>query len=115
MKEIAMLAEALRLLDANPEFTMAFFERPSNHYRVVMGMLMEQISLTARTRDLRDSEAQSIMNNTSSRLMSEFWPCAWPLHDVHFHKSFEEFCNCPFTCLTEIADCVEKISKGASQ
>jgi hypothetical protein len=115
MREIARLAEALRLLDANPEFTMAFYERPSNHYRVVMGMLIEQISLTARTRDMQDSEAQSLMNKATSRLMSEFWDKTWPNHDVHFHKSFKEYCNCPFTCLTEICDCVEKISKGESQ
>lgn len=115
MRELSLLAEALRLLDESPEFTMEFWARPHKHSAVVLGQLMHEVERTARAQNLTISSLQNRFDQAHSRLMSEFWPHTWAAHEVHFHKSFEEFCNCPFTCLTEIADCVESISRGASQ
>lgn len=35
----------------------------------------------------------------------------WKSHEHHFHKSFEEYVNCPVTCLCEIGEFLDKVRK----
>jgi hypothetical protein len=35
----------------------------------------------------------------------------WRSHDHHFHKTLEEYVNCPITCLAEIQEFLEKMVK----
>jgi hypothetical protein len=36
----------------------------------------------------------------------------YPAHETHFHTSFYFYVICPYTCLEEIADCIDKSLKG---
>lgn len=56
-------------------------------------------------------EFHSKMKEILSFLDERFYANTWPLHDVHFHKNFEEYVYCPYTCLNEISECLEKILK----
>jgi len=35
----------------------------------------------------------------------------WRLHDTHFHVDLKEYIQCPFTCMPEISEMLEKIIK----
>lgn len=112
MRELIMLAQTLRSMDDDPVSSMHFWSAPTGRDRIVMGLLMDAAALQARTQNKTMDALHATFEQAASRLMSEFWPHTWPSHDCHFHKSFAEFVTCPFTCLTELADCVEKIAQG---
>lgn len=111
MRELIRLSEELRRLDVNPISSMQFWEsvkRDTSVFAILHGITLEQ------TRAGYESAEQLYYRFDAliSRLNQDFWTQTWPVHDCHFHKSFAEFVNCPFTCLTELADCVEKIAMG---
>lgn len=112
MKELRQLTETLRSLDENGEFSLLFYGTPQNRFRTVQGLLNDIIAQTARAHNLTMDTAQHLLDTASTKLMSQFWEHTWTAHDVHFHKNFKEFCNCPFTCLTEIADCIERVANS---
>ncbi len=90
MRELLALSTKLREMDINPVSSMRFWndtKRAGNVYAILLECMMHQ------TRASYESSEQ---------------------HETHFHKNFAEFCNCPFTCLTELADCVERIAMGRS-
>ncbi len=114
MKELLRLADSLRKLDEIPEVTMRFWALPSTHHNIIEDLLQDEIRRTGRERNLEYDRMTNLYDQANSHLMANFWAFAWPNHDYHFHKSFAEYANCPYTCLTELADCVENIAKQIS-
>lgn len=112
MRELITLSQVLKNMDDDPVACMHFWESPTGRDRVVLNLLMDAASIHARHQNKTMDALHASFEQAASRLMSEFWAHTWPTHDCHFHKSFNEFVNCPFTCLTELADCVEKIAQG---
>lgn len=115
MRELLLLTASLRRYDADPEFVMKFWAIQQTGAAPAFSLVSQELHSAVNQRmldngDARVSDIQNKYDQAFSRLCSEFWGHMYPQHDSHFHKSFEEFCNCPFTCLTEIADCVEHIA-----
>jgi len=112
MIELTLLAQELRRSDEDAAFVLYMYDHPELRSRFIKDALYMRISHSPAAQLLTMAELQNVYDRALSQLMANFWEHTYPAHDCHFHKSFEEFCNCPFTCLTEIADCVEAIGRG---
>jgi hypothetical protein len=112
MKELIDATEQMRVLDTNVEFIMNFLKQPDKHFLIVEKFINDSIvkffnpSQTFVQLTERRNQVMGLLND-------KWWHNTYPVHDQHFHNSFESFCNCPFTCMTEIIDCLDKIAKGA--
>jgi len=110
MRELELCVHLLRDMDQG-EFTLLFFAHPEHHHETVSQVLMDSVLRTYMSAGLQQEQLQNRFDQAASRLTSEFFAHTWPTHDCHFHKSFKEYCNCPFTCLTELVDCIDKIAR----
>lgn len=111
MKEIELLLKELKNLETqSAEFSLVFYNKP--HMRC---MLFSDILHSSVARLF--PSAQSIddlyrrYDLTYNRLVDRHWDNQYQCHDVHFHKTFEDWLSCPFTCLQEVIDFLEKICK----
>lgn len=114
MKELQLTVESLAALDQNYEFIMNFLAQPGKHFEIVNSMLQNTISKTFDANKPL-TEMHNKYNQAMHLLNDKWWDYPYACHDFHFHKSFESFCNCNFTSLTEIVDVMNKILHGASQ
>lgn len=57
-----------------------------------------------------DKHVEDIFNNLNHIYTRTQQHC-WPSHAHHFHTSFREYVNCPITCLPEISEYLDKITK----
>jgi hypothetical protein len=111
MRELYHTIEALKALDGNYDVIMRFLAKPEEHFALIDLTLKHHISkhidpeLPITVMTLRYDQAMNLLHD-------HWWGNTYPLHDVHFHKSFEDYVNCPFTCLTEVIDCMDKILQG---
>lgn len=110
MKELEELAHTLKALDSQGEFSLIFYHNPERHYQTVTDMLHITVASQHTASEMTQAQLQNRYDQALSRLMSEFWPHMYAAHEVHFHTSFDKYCNCPFTCLTELVDCVAKVA-----
>lgn len=111
MLELKLTIESLEALDNDANFIMIFLSQPEKHFHVVETTLKGTISKLFDTNKPM-SELYQKYDSVVNLLNDKWWDHPYALHDHHFHKSFESFCNCPFTCLTEIIDVMNKVAKG---
>jgi hypothetical protein len=114
VKELFSTIQELRRLDEDYKIIMQFLERPDKHFDLINMVLREQITKyfdTQKSFNDLTNKYDAVLN----MIHDNWWGNVYPVHDVHFHKSFESFCNCPFTCITEVTDCLEKIANGRKQ
>jgi hypothetical protein len=107
---IVYLRDTLHSLDQNVQATLDFFKRPE----IKMQHVREILKTSAHYKDCIEDE-QSCITKTNEILEfinSKNWHHhCWQLHDCHFHINFETFVACPFTCLSEIEEVLNKILK----
>lgn len=111
MKEIEMLLKNLKELDSQSvDFCMAFYHKPHMHSMLITDILRSSVAqIFPQAKSIEDLHSR--MDLVYHRLVDSHWDNQYQCHDVHFHKSFEEWLNCPFTCLQEVLDFLEKICK----
>ncbi len=113
MRELLALSTKLREMDINPVSSMRFWndtKRAGNVYAILLECMMHQTRASYESSEQLHTHFHQVLD----MLDGNFWHHTWTAHETHFHKNFAEFCNCPFTCLTELADCVERIAMGRS-
>lgn len=110
MKELILTISDLRHLDQSVDVIMKFLAQPNQHFDVVNNSLHQAIAQLNSDKSLHELYNQ--YNKLMTILNDKWWDHCYPLHESHFHKSFKDYCNCPFTCITEIADCIEKCIGG---
>lgn len=111
MKELQLLAVELACFDDDPDKTMFFYNHPEKRSELFDHFLTTQIYNVASMRGYTD-KPHVLKERTRvavAKLCDRFWSVAWPTHSVHFHKDFQAWLRCPFTCLTEVADVLRKI------
>jgi hypothetical protein len=114
MKELQLTIESLAALDNSYDFIMIFLSQPAKHFELVDTTLRNTISkLFDTSKPINDMYTR--YNQAINLLNDKWWDHPYPLHDSHFHKSFEAFCNCPYTSLTEIVDVMTKVLHGRLQ
>lgn len=111
MRELKLLTELLRHMDTDAQASLDIYNHPKARAHIIHGLLQESVSKSSNGSTTMDALTNKY-DQANSRLMGEFWGNMYPAHDCHFHKSFTEYISCPFTCLTEIADCVERIANN---
>lgn len=114
MLELLNVLQVLKAMDNDVNQIMIFLKQPERHFDLFNTMLQNEISShhqphepVARLMQKYDGYMNLIHDN--------WWGNVYPVHDPHFHKNFKEFCNCPFTSLTEVVDCLDKIIQGRTQ
>lgn len=110
MKELTLIVNDLRHLDSSYEVIMKFLNNPEHHFSVINTSIQQAIAQLHG--DKSYNELIEYYDRVINVLNDRWWDNAYPLHDSHFHRSFKDYCNCPFTSLTEITDCVEKCIGG---
>jgi len=112
MKELFLTIDALKALDSNYEVIMNFLSRPDKHWELIDITLRHHINKlgsNATRAELITKYEQSL-----NLLYDQWWGNTYPLHDVHFHRNFVDYVNCPYSSLTEVIDCMNKILTGRS-
>lgn len=111
MLELLNVVKTLEAMDTDVDTIMKFLATPETHFTLFDNMLKHEIS---RLHDA--NKPISVMVDKYDQYMNmlhdKWWGNTYPVHDSHFHKNFKEFCNCPFTCITEVVDCVNKVIRG---
>jgi hypothetical protein len=57
-----------------------------------------------------DSHVDELFNKLNDVYQRNQHHC-WQSHHHHFHRTFEEYVNCPITCLAEVSEYLSKIIK----
>lgn len=111
MKELELLLKNLKDLDSqSPEFCIQFYNKHYMHSALITDILRSSVrQLFPNSKSIEDLYSRYDM--VYNRMVDLHWDNQYQCHDVHFHKTFEEWLNCPFTCLQEILDFLEKICK----
>lgn len=112
MMELRLVIEHLRKMDEDYRVVALFLARPDTHFSLVESTIKDKITATFDTKksiNALSARYDEVMN----RINDQWWNNTYAVHDIHFHKDFKSYCNCQFTCLTEIIDCLDKIVQGA--
>ena len=100
------LIQGILHLDEDPKLSLHFYYNPDKKREMFYNLLHHAIEHVDRTQDLGHHAAliQRITKWMDHRYDLYMWPC----HEVHFHVTFDQYLACPFTCLDEIATCIQK-------
>lgn len=118
--ELDLIVQQLRIADDDPVFSMGIYEHPKDRFpflqHITSKVIVSSVNMMLATNASLDAEQMYVSrhNQVMSLLNDNFWSNMYPAHDSHFHRSLEQYLNCPFTCLTEIVDCIEKIARKRS-
>lgn len=101
------LKRTLDEFDTDTEKSLWFYNNPRARAKLVQEILSFSV---ARLNNI----TEPVENNTRVHelirwLDNNYQGNEWPLHEVHFHPTFFNFCTCTFTCLNEISSVMEKI------
>lgn len=123
-EHLKLLVEILDELDSNPQKTMRFVtqavgtttisNKPPDDIRY---QLIRDISFKFAYHNMYAGDEQLTMQyvddfmlKIGNKYINNQHLC-WRAHDHHFHKSFEEYVNCPITCLCEIGEFLNKLGR----
>jgi len=104
---INFVVDALNVYDNDPQKSLFFWNNPSQKIDLVKHLLLGSVMKEG----LHDFEAEMKMKAIMLWFDLHYSDYAWPTHDVHFHTSFAQYVNCPYTCLNEISSNLEKLIK----
>jgi hypothetical protein len=105
---LSFIFDALTSVDNDPAKSMHFWNNPSDKIKLFGDILMHSV---VGQDHLQGFEAEQRAREIIKWIDQHYDAQAWPLHDVHFHTNFEQYINCPFTCLNEITSNIEKMIK----
>jgi hypothetical protein len=123
------------IIDAHmddPRYSKIFGDEPALKYKMIynlLGDLVFKIDFLGdpatgpleieRRRDkileTINSRYQYIIGQPYKAYLTQKEMCSyipWRLHDTHFHPAFDDYVKCPFTCLAELSEMVERICSG---
>lgn len=125
MKEyLTNISKILDEIDNNPLKSMQFFttavanttivNKPIDNCRMnliidILHNLVYNYSQLQNTDDIQKN-TDEILYNINNKYQKNQHLC-WYSHEHHFHKTFEEYVNCPITCLFEISEFLEKLRR----
>ena len=125
MKEyLTDLYRMLDEIDNNPNKSLLFFttsmptttltNKPPDTCRfdLIVDILHSSIYNRTQLQSMDDihKNTEEILRSIDNKYQKNQHFC-WRSHDYHFHKSFEEYVNCPVTCLCEISEYLNKLNK----
>jgi|SRR5208337_3267766 len=123
MKEyLTELSVILNDIDNNPVKSLQFFttalvntnivNKPIDECRMkLITEILFHISLRqVFSEEYAQKNTDKILQSISTKYTNNQNLC-WLSHSHHFHSSFEEYVNCPVTCLYELVEFFEKLKK----
>jgi hypothetical protein len=123
-KYLTDLSIILDEIDSNPVKSLQFFttamantnitNKPVDNCRTILitEILHNLIYNKTQLQDPNDihKNTDDILRNIDNKYQKNQHFC-WRSHEHHFHKTFEEYVNCPITCLCEISEYLDKLNK----
>jgi len=123
-KYLTDLSMILDEIDNNPSKSLMFFttsmstttiaNKPLDNCRfsLICDILHTIIYNRTQMQNIDDihKNTDDILRNIDNKYQKNQHFC-WSSHEHHFHKTFEEYVNCPITCLCEISEYLDKLNK----
>ena len=114
-QRIKFLLDILNQLDNDPNKSTNFLNSPPtvNSKWMLLEEALHRIEHNIRHSDdctQVDSYVHSILTHLNVLYQRNQHNC-WISHTHHFHTCFQDYVNCPVTCLTEIAEYLSKVMK----
>jgi len=125
MKEYLIeTSKILNEIDNNPLKSLQFFtttlssttitNKPPDNCRLtlIIDILHNLICNYTQIEDSVDISKciNEILDNINSKYQQHQHFC-WKSHESHFHKAFDEYVNCPVTCIYELSEFLDKLAK----
>ncbi len=125
MKEyLTNLSHILNEIDNNPVKSMMFFTTPmltttinnkpqdDCRWLLINNIVHNLVHELTQLHDMQDVQknTEQILYNINNKYQQNQNLC-WISHSHHFHSTFEEYVNCPVTCLYEISEFIHKLNK----
>lgn len=125
MKEyLSNLSQILNEIDNNPVRSLQFFTTPMTttnitnkpkddcRYILIVDIIRNLIHSFTQLQNEDDVQKNldQILYNINSKFQHNQQLC-WPSHIHHFHSTFEDYVNCPVTCLFELSEFISKLNK----
>jgi hypothetical protein len=125
MKEYLInLSRILNEIDNDPLKSLQFFttslsstnitNKPLDSCRMILitDILYNLIRNLSQLNDISDIQKNmdGILHNINNKYQNNQHLC-WKSHEHHFHQSFEDYVNCPTTCLYEVSEFFNKLNK----
>jgi uncharacterized protein Usg len=116
-QNIKFLKEIFTNFDDDPKISNSFWLHPEHKYLRMMDVLFHSVTKFDNL-DINNPFLQEEVTTITNQIyyeLNDFYTnnqqYCWRLHDVHFHPDFAGYVNCPFTCLAEITEFLDKILK----
>lgn len=104
---LEMIHHIIEDTDAVGEKSLFFYNNPAARQKFITEILQFSVFKIQDTEN--PIEIQQKASEILTWLDKNFQEYAWPAHEVHFHTNFMQHCGCPFTCLNEISNIIEKL------
>lgn len=115
-KELTKLLDVLQRMDDDPKTCMMFYTELQNKnakFEIIQQTIMQIISDMHHYDPVEcKTKSNAIIDRMNYRYFHNQHIYCWQSHISHFHMSFQNWINCPHTCITEIKEFVEKLLKG---
>ena len=125
-QQLKFLHDTLEVIDNDPQKTMQFYTGcciakpninnnppPSN----IRWLLIEDILHKVQHFGLQTNNEITVSKSVDdifyklNDIYQRTQHYCWDSHVHHFHTSFRDYINCPVTCITEIVEYIDKITK----